>query len=303
MAARDPAGDQLDPGARDALRVEAARQRVGGRVGQVDRGRGDPVAAARGEQRLAAGELRLELLQHLGDGDRPEDDRRRAGLGGLRRALVEAVLGGIDERGEVEPGGPERDGLRAPRRADLGGGERALLGDVDAMRRGDRHARGARAQLDREPDPGGVLELLGERDRVELEHGAVPAVVRRAGARLRQRAGVVRLAVELRVCGRGGGGAVEPGVAQVGRRGGADAAVGEHDELGGRLHEVRDAVLPDREPPLPPDGRLAVAVEAGDRAARERGEVLQRRRHRGAEPTRCTKPGVGEGLGVDALRG
>ena len=209
----------------------------------------------------------------------------------------------IDQRGEVEPGGPERDGLRAPRRADLGGGERALLGDVDAMRRGDRHARGARAQLDREPDPGGVLELLGERGRVELEHGAVPAVVRRAGARPRQRAGVVRLAVELRVCGRSGGGAVEPGVAQVGRRGGADAAVGEHDELGGRLHEVRDAVLPDREPPLPPDGRLAVAVEAGDRAARERGEVLQRRRHRGAEPTRCTKPGVGEGLGVDALRG
>ena len=25
--------------------------------------------------------------------------------------------------------------------------------------------------------------------------------------------------------------------------------------------------------------------------------------YRGAQPTRCTKPGVGEGLGVDALRG
>ena len=115
VPARDAAGDQLDPRARDALRVEAARERLRGRVGEVDHGRRDPVAAARGEQRLAAGELRLELLEQLGDGDRPEDDGRLAGRGGLRRALVEAVLGRRDERREVEPGGPGRDGLRAAR--------------------------------------------------------------------------------------------------------------------------------------------------------------------------------------------
>ena len=136
----------------------------------------------RGARRAATRRRRapVELLQQLGDGDRPEDDRRRAGLGGLRRALVEAVLGGIDQRGEVEPGGPERDGLRASRRADLGGGERALLGDVGAMRRGDRHARGAR-ELDREPDPGGVLELPGERGRVEARARRRPS--RRAPCR------------------------------------------------------------------------------------------------------------------------
>ena len=146
-------------GARDALGVEAARQRARADVvGEVIAGAAIAVAAAGGEQRLRAGELRLERLEHLRDGDRAEHDRRLAGLGGLRRALVEAGLGGGDERGEVEPGRPERDGLRPPGRETSAAANERCSADVDAARGGDRHARGARAQLDREPDPGGVLE-------------------------------------------------------------------------------------------------------------------------------------------------
>ena len=112
--------------------------------------------------------------------------------------------------------------------------------------------------------------------------------MRRAGAAPgRERTPVVRLAVELRVRGRRRGGAVEPCVAQVGRRGGADAAIREHDELGRRLHEVGDAVLPDRQPPLPPEpadhrpappGRPALLPEhrPGGLAERARGQAARR---------------------------
>jgi hypothetical protein len=99
----------------------------------------------RGEQALRAGQLRLERLEQLRDRDGSEHDGRLARLGGLRRALVEAVPRVGGERGEVEPGRADRRGLRAAGRVDLGGGERALLERADAAGRSDRDSCGSGA--------------------------------------------------------------------------------------------------------------------------------------------------------------
>ena len=213
------------------------------------------------QQPLGAGQLRLERLEHLRDRDGAEHDVGLAGLGGLRCALVEAGLGGRDERLEVEPGQAGGRGGRVARAVDLGGGERALLERRHAARRDDRDARRAGAQLDHEPVAGGVAQLAGHVGGVEREHGGVPAGVRPARLGIGEPARLERLAVELGVRRRGGGGAGEPRLAEVGRRRRAHVAVAQHDELGGLLDEVGDPVLADGEPALPPDGRLALAVE------------------------------------------
>ena len=205
-----------------------------------------------------------------------------ARLGGLRRTLVEAVLGAGHQRGEIQPGPAGRGRQRTPGGMDLRGDERALLERGDAAGRGDRDARGPGAQLDRQAVAGDVGELLRQRDRVEREHGRVPAVVRPALGRVGKAARVDGLAVECRVRARGGGRAFQALGGQVGGGRRADAAVPQHDELGGVLDEVGDAVLPDGEPPLPPHGRLSFAAELGERLLGEGGEVALRGRHGGA---------------------
>jgi len=235
---------------------------------------------------------------------RAEHDRGLAGRGGLRRALVEAALGRGDERADVDPAGAGRGGCRAPGGVDLGGDEAALLERDDAARRGDRDARGAGAQLDGEAVAGGRGELARDVDRLEREHGRIPAVVCARRRAVGQAACVVRLAVELGVHVRGRRRAVEAFLAQVGGGGGADASVAQHDELRGLLHDVRDPVLADRQPPLPPDRGLALGGEALERPLGEGVEVVFARRHRVAEGI-ASAVAVGGGVSAStaALKG
>ena len=242
-----------------------------------DAASGAPRRAARSASRL--GELGLERLEHLRDGDRAEHDHGLARLGRLRRAVVEAGQRGGDERLQVEQRGAARRGHRTARRVHLGGGEGALLEGRHPAAGGDRDPRRARAQLDRQPVARRIGQTAGQGDGIGVEHRRVPAVVARAGRRLGQPAGVGRLAVELGVRRGGRRRAGQPVGAEVGRRGRPDPPVAQHDELGGLLHEVGDAVLPDGEPPLPPHGRLAFAVEPVERPGGEVGQLRLGRRH------------------------
>ena len=127
-----PVLDQRHRAPGHALRVVGARQRAreARRVGQVDRGGDDARPAPRGDQAVGRRQLRLEQLEHLRHGDRPEDDGPLARLGGLGRSLVEAGARRGRECRHVDAAGADRGGHRPSGRLDLRGGEAALLEGV-----------------------------------------------------------------------------------------------------------------------------------------------------------------------------